>query len=328
MKIIVAAAAVTKEIVLEVNQTMGTDPDLAMKVSIVHKCIIRVLLVLFAKFLCVMFFLEHYISLSIIFKLLGRSRSKGRSPSKGRSQSKGRSPSKRRSRSKGRYRSSSRQRSRSRNRSKASSRSISKNRSRTRSRSNSRSRSSSRRRSWSRSRSYRPTARSGSYRSTPSSSSHLPGSSSSSHRTSTPSWCSSRSRSRSSRYTSKSDSSANKAPTERDEILSKWRKNFCNTEKQLSDKLEELAAMSLDDIVEREKKVWTRSTPAELYYVRDETDMKVIKATPKLVELLQRFEDELVKRAEKVNEDKPKYEPPPRKNRARLCKHKSKISFL
>lgn len=82
--------------------------------------------------------------------------------------------------------------------------------------------------------------------------------------------------------------------------------------------------MSLDDILEREKKVWTRSTPAELFYIRDETDMKIIKATPKLVELCQRFENELVTRAEKINELKPKYVPPPRKNRARLCKHKSK----
>lgn len=88
--------------------------------------------------------------------------------------------------------------------------------------------------------------------------------------------------------------------------------------------MEELASMSLNDILEREKKLWTRSTPAELFYVRDEIDMKRIKATPKLIELCKRFEIELVNRADKVNELKPKYEPPPRKNRARLCKHKSK----
>lgn len=83
--------------------------------------------------------------------------------------------------------------------------------------------------------------------------------------------------------------------------------------------------MSLDDILEEEKKVWTRSTPAELFYVRDETDLKMIRATPKLIELCERFREELLTRSQKVNALKPKYEPPPRKNRARLCKHKSKL---
>lgn len=86
--------------------------------------------------------------------------------------------------------------------------------------------------------------------------------------------------------------------------------------------------MSLDDILENEKKVWTRSTPAELFYVRDETDMKLIRATPKLIELCERFNEELLTRAQKVNAVKPKYEPPPRKNRARLCKHKSEYLFF
>lgn len=86
--------------------------------------------------------------------------------------------------------------------------------------------------------------------------------------------------------------------------------------------------MSLDDILEEEKKVWTRSTPAELFYTRDENDMKIIRATPKLLELCDRFREDLLTRSQKVNALKPKYEPPPRKNRARLCKHKSKSTNI
>lgn len=82
--------------------------------------------------------------------------------------------------------------------------------------------------------------------------------------------------------------------------------------------------MSLDDILETEKKVWIRSTPAELFYTRDENDLKMIRATKRLIKLCDEFNEELLERAGKINALKPKYEPPPRKNRARLCKHKSK----
>lgn len=80
--------------------------------------------------------------------------------------------------------------------------------------------------------------------------------------------------------------------------------------------------MNLDDILEKEKVVWTRSTPAELFYIRDENDMKLIKASTRLTELCKRFQEELLTRAQKINSLKPAYDPPPRKNRARLCKHK------
>ncbi|KAJ8919099.1 hypothetical protein NQ315_012084 [Exocentrus adspersus] len=114
--------------------------------------------------------------------------------------------------------------------------------------------------------------------------------------------------------------------TEREEILSKWRKNYCSTEKQITDKLEELATMTTEDILEKEKSIWTRTTPAELYYVRDETNPKIVKATLKLIQLTEKFNESLVLRASRVNALKPKYEPPPRKNRARLCKHKTEVS--
>lgn len=45
-------------------------------------------------------------------------------------------------------------------------------------------------------------------------------------------------------------------------------------------------------------------------------------ATQKLKDLCDKFEIELVQRAAKVRELKPKYEPPPRKQKLRLQKHK------
>lgn len=120
-------------------------------------------------------------------------------------------------------------------------------------------------------------------------------------------------------------SKSKRKPSERDKILSQWRKNYCSTREEVSSKIEELAKVSQEDIIESEKKIWTRSTPADLYYVRDDEKPKVIKSTPKLLQLCDTFNERLVLRAQKVNELKPKYEPPPRKNRARICKHKSKF---
>lgn len=81
--------------------------------------------------------------------------------------------------------------------------------------------------------------------------------------------------------------------------------------------------MTIDDILENEKSIWTRSTPADLFYVRDAENAKIMIGTAKLKQLCEDFEKQLVMRARRVNAEKPKYEPPPRKNRARLCKHKT-----
>lgn len=88
--------------------------------------------------------------------------------------------------------------------------------------------------------------------------------------------------------------------------------------------MEELCKVNQEEILEKEKNIWTRSTPADLYYVRDEQNPKIIKSTPRLLQLCNEFNENLVLRARKINDAKPKYVPPPRKNRARLCKHKCK----
>jgi ribonuclease-3 len=49
-----------------------------------------------------------------------------------------------------------------------------------------------------------------------------------------------------------------------------FRMNYCATTAEMQKKLEELAKMKPEEIVEHEKKVWTRTAPADLYYVRDE----------------------------------------------------------
>lgn len=136
----------------------------------------------------------------------------------------------------------------------------------------------------------------------------------------------SRSRSRNCNYDAASlnDPSRNKTgSSERSKILSKWRKEFCYTSEDISKKMEELSNTQ-EDTIEKEKKIWTRTTPADLHYMRDEKNSKIIKASDRLLKFCNKFSEELVLRAQKVNELKPKYEPPPRKNRARLCKHKCK----
>ncbi|KAK4883143.1 hypothetical protein RN001_006462 [Aquatica leii] len=121
---------------------------------------------------------------------------------------------------------------------------------------------------------------------------------------------------------SSTESSSQKDVSERDLILTKWRKNYCSTREQVCNKIKELSKIGLEEIIEEEKNIWTRSTPADLFYEKDSSNTKVTKATDRLLKVCETFNENLVLRAAKVNESKPKYEPPPRKNRARLCKHK------
>lgn len=123
----------------------------------------------------------------------------------------------------------------------------------------------------------------------------------------------------------KSKEKSKKEYSERDVLLRKWRQNYCSNITEMQMKLEELSKLKPEQILEHEKKVWTRSAPADLYYARDESNVKVMRATPKLVALCDKFEDEIVTRAQRVRESQPPYEPPPRKKRLRLAKHKSEI---
>lgn len=121
------------------------------------------------------------------------------------------------------------------------------------------------------------------------------------------------------------DRDLTKPLSERDVILKQWKSNYCDTQQKISEKLEEYNKKN-EDIICAEKKIWTRSTPAELYYERDETNFKVFKGTSKLIETCTIFEDTLINRASRINIQKPTYIPPPRRNRARMCKHKTEVS--
>lgn len=59
--------------------------------------------------------------------------------------------------------------------------------------------------------------------------------------------------------------------------------------------------------------LWTRSSPADLYYEKSADYPNVLIATDKSKSLLDRFNDELVQRGQRVRIAKPKYEKPPKK---------------
>ncbi|EFN62400.1 Ribonuclease 3 [Camponotus floridanus] len=129
--------------------------------------------------------------------------------------------------------------------------------------------------------------------------------------------------SRSIRDTTPISSKRTKGPTERELLLEKYRRNYCATSKDIERKLNELSAMGSEGILESEKKIWTRTAPADLYYFRDENNPKIMKSTVKLQELCVTFKKLLIDRATEARALQPPYDPPPRKTRARLCRHKS-----
>lgn len=108
-----------------------------------------------------------------------------------------------------------------------------------------------------------------------------------------------------------------KPETERDRLLRMWRSNYCETPEDIQRKMEELAEMDEDC-----REVWIRSSPADPYYRRTQV-VKEVEGTTRLDILCQLFEEELIKRADRVREKLPPYKPSPRKNCRRVCKHKS-----
>lgn len=105
-----------------------------------------------------------------------------------------------------------------------------------------------------------------------------------------------------------------KVDSEREAILSKWRKNFCETPEDIRRKLAELTN---DD----EKTSWVRSSPADLFYRR--ISDKVVEGTPRLDALCALFEEELLRRSDRIRAKQAPYQPPPRKHKVRICRHKN-----
>lgn len=61
--------------------------------------------------------------------------------------------------------------------------------------------------------------------------------------------------------------------------------------------MSELSAIGSEGIFENEKKMWTRTSPADLYYVRDENNPKLMRSTARLKELCATFKKVLIDRA-------------------------------
>ncbi|EAL39656.3 AGAP008087-PA [Anopheles gambiae str. PEST] len=104
-----------------------------------------------------------------------------------------------------------------------------------------------------------------------------------------------------------------KVDTERAEILSKWCRNYCETSEDIARKLAEMAN-------DEDRTLWVRSSPAELYYKR--VSDKVVESTARLDALCTLFEEELIKRAERIRATQTPYNPPPRKRKMKMCRHK------
>ncbi|XP_017471286.1 PREDICTED: ribonuclease 3 isoform X1 [Rhagoletis zephyria] len=118
-------------------------------------------------------------------------------------------------------------------------------------------------------------------------------------------------------YDSRNDSKGKRLETERDRLLKNWRSNYCETSEDIAEKLAELGEQDEDT-----RNVWVRSSPADPFYRRTNASNEVV-STSRLEALCKLFEEKLIQRAERVRKTLPPYEPPTRKSRRRLCKHKS-----
>lgn len=103
-------------------------------------------------------------------------------------------------------------------------------------------------------------------------------------------------------------------------FIEKWRLNNCSSRAEMKNKLEELSHMDPEEILTKEKKFWSRSAPADLYYVPVEGAPRILKASEKLNELCHTFEDKLINRGRQARAEKPPYQFTPRKKK--LHRHK------
>ncbi|XP_075144751.1 ribonuclease 3-like [Haematobia irritans] len=109
-----------------------------------------------------------------------------------------------------------------------------------------------------------------------------------------------------------------KPETERDRLLRMWRSNYCETPEEIQRKMEELS-----ELEENSREVWIRSSPADPYYRRTNT-VHEVEGSARLLILCELFEEELLKRSDRIREKLPPYKPAPRlATRRRVCKHKS-----
>lgn len=112
---------------------------------------------------------------------------------------------------------------------------------------------------------------------------------------------------------------SSKDQTERERLLVKWRKNYCETSDQISKKLQELAN-------DEDQASWIRASPADIHYRRSTNN--TIESTPRLDTLCNLFEEELTKRADRARATQDPYNAPLRRRKVRVCRHKCKFHIL
>lgn len=86
-------------------------------------------------------------------------------------------------------------------------------------------------------------------------------------------------------------------------------------------KLEDLVQLTPEEIIEQEKKTWTRCAPADLYYERDLNNLLVMKGTAKLASVVKEFQEQLLERSRRALEAQPKFEAAPRRERRHNHRH-------
>ncbi len=77
--------------------------------------------------------------------------------------------------------------------------------------------------------------------------------------------------------------------------------------------------MSPEEILQKEMQVWTRSSPADLYYERDLSNPRILRATPRLKTLLDKFQSDILAQISQAKSNLPKYESP-KASRLRVAK--------
>ena len=93
---------------------------------------------------------------------------------------------------------------------------------------------------------------------------------------------------------------------------------------------DEYSSLTPEEIIENEKKTWTRCAPADLYYTRDLENPKLMRGTDKLKDTIDQFQIKLLERGDKARTMQPKFDYLPRKTRRHsnqcsgFCKDKSK----
>lgn len=93
---------------------------------------------------------------------------------------------------------------------------------------------------------------------------------------------------------------------------------------------DQFSSISPEEIMENERKIWTRCAPADLYYARDLENPRSIRGTDKLKVTINQFNNDLLQRGDEARTTQPKFDYPSRKTRKHNahcggpCKEKAK----